>query len=35
MDEAACFRYNNAVEQLRAQEYPMLQGELMLKSAKE
>jgi hypothetical protein len=26
MDEAACISYDNAVEELRAREYPMLQG---------
>jgi hypothetical protein len=28
MDETACISYNNAVEELRAREYPMLQGKL-------
>jgi len=27
MDEANSIRYNNAIEELRAREYPMLQGE--------
>jgi hypothetical protein len=26
MEEAACISYNNAIEKLRANEYPMLQG---------
>jgi molybdenum cofactor sulfurtransferase len=30
MDEAACISYNNAVEELRAREYPMLQGKFRL-----
>jgi hypothetical protein len=30
MDETACLAYDRAVEELRAQEYPMLQGELTI-----
>lgn len=30
MEEAACISYNNAVEELRAREYPMLKGEYLL-----
>jgi hypothetical protein len=30
MDETACIAYDRAVEELRAREYPMLQGELTI-----
>jgi hypothetical protein len=30
MDETACIAYDRAVEEFRAREYPMLQGELTI-----
>jgi molybdenum cofactor sulfurtransferase len=35
MDEEACISYNNAVEELRAREYPMLQGKIRLEDMNE
>jgi hypothetical protein len=32
MDEATCISYNNTIEELRAKEYPMLQGKSHVKA---